>query len=141
MDQIGMPPEPRSKLRFLLVLDWTLRAFGAFSIVVMLSSLITLARFSSVSPPRDLRSIGDFRKWRPDLTEAEQFSIRGITYFVVKGPYASPLPSDRSEFYFDSNGSFLTWNKDIGDIADPRIFHPGNTTRNPVHISDIPNQH
>lgn len=140
MSQIKISSKSRSKYYVLRVLDAILRVVGAFMIVVMFVSLVGSWRFSEVSPPRDLRSIGGFRKWRPDLTEAEQFSIRGINYFVVHGPIARFLASGRSEFYFDSNGSFLTWNPDVGDMADPRIFHPGNTTRTLVKILDIPDQ-
>jgi hypothetical protein len=136
-----MPQEPRAKRRIFLGLDWTLRAVGAVSIVIILYSVFVSVRFSHVSPPRDMRSIADFRKWRPDLTDAAKISVRGSTYFVVKGPFARPLPSDRSEFYFDSNGTFLTWNRDIGDIAEPRILHPGSSSREPISISDIPDKY
>ena len=135
-----MPPEPQTKRRILLVLDWTLRAVGAVSIVIVFYSVIVSVRFGHVSPPRDMLSIADFRKWRPDLTDAAKISIRGSTYFAVKGPFARPLPSDRAEFYFDSNGTFLTWNRDIGDISEPRILHPGSSSREPISISDIPNK-
>jgi hypothetical protein len=140
IDQIDMPPEPQKKHRILLVLDWTLRAVGAASIAIVLYSVFVSLRFSHVSPPRDMLSIADFRKWRPDLTEATKISVRGSTYFAVKGPFARPLPSDHSEFYFDSNGTFLTWNRDIGDISDPRILHPGASSRESISVSDIPNK-
>jgi hypothetical protein len=135
-----MPPEPQTKHRIVLVLDWTLRAVGAASIAIVLCSVFVSIRFSHVSPPRDMLSIADFRKWRPDLTDAAKISVRGSTYFAVKGPFARPLPSDRSEFYFDSNGTFLTWNRDIGDISDPRILHPGSSSRESIAISDIPDK-
>lgn len=86
-------------------------------------------------------TISDFRKWRPDLTEAAEVSVRGTIYYVVKGPYARPLPSDHSEFYFDANGNFLTWNNDVGDSADPRILHPANTSRKKISITAIPDLH
>lgn len=135
-----MPPEPQTKRRIFLVLDWTLRAVGAASIAIVLYSVFVSLRFSHVSPPSDMKSIADFRKWRPDLTDAAKISVRGNTYFAVKGTFARPLPSDRSEFYFDSNGTFLTWNRDIGDIFDPRILHPGASARESISISDIPNK-
>ena len=135
-----MPPEPQKKRRIFLVLDWTLRAVGAGSIAMVLYSAFVSFRFSHVSPPRDMLSIADFRKWRPDLTDAAKISVRGNTYFSVKGPFARPLPSDHSEFYFDSNGTFLTWNRDIGDVSEPRILHPGTSSREPIPISSIPDQ-
>ena len=133
-----MPPEQQTKRR--IFLDWTLRAVGAASIAIVLYSVFVSLRFSDVSPPRDMLSIADFRKWRPDLTDAAKISVRGSTYFAVKGPFARPLPSDHSEFYFDSNGTFLTWNRDIGDISDPRILHPGASSRESISVSDIPNK-
>ena len=135
-----MPPEPRTKRRILLVLDWSLRAVGAVSIAMVLYSVFVSIRFSQVSPPRDMLSIADFRKWRPDLTDAAKISVRGNTYFAVKGPFARPLPSDHSEFYFDSNGTFLTWNRDIGDFSDPRILHRGTSSRESISVTDIPNK-
>jgi hypothetical protein len=128
------------KRRIFLVLDWTLRAVGAASIAIVLYSVFVSIRSSHVSPPHDMLSIADFRKWRPDLTDAAKISVHGNTYFAVKGPFAQPLPSGHSEFYFDSNGTFLTWNKDIGDISEPRILHPGSSSREPISISDIPNK-
>ena len=86
-------------------------------------------------------TISDFRKWRPDLMEAAEVSVHGTTYYVVKGPYARPLPSDRSEFYFDANGNFLAWNSDVGDSAEPRILHPANTSRKKISITAIPDLH
>lgn len=135
-----MPPEPRTKRKILLVLDWTLRAVGAASIAMILYSVFVSIRFAHVSPPRDMQSIADFRRWRPDLTDAAKISVHGNTYFAVRGPFARPLPSDHSEFYFDSNGTFLMWNKDIGDFSDPRILHPGSSSRESISIADIPNK-
>ena len=139
-DQIDMSPEPRTKRRILLVLDWTLRAVAALTIAMLLYLVFESIRFSYVSPPRDMLSIADFRKWRPDLTDAVKISVRGNTYYAVRGPFARSLPSAHSEFYFDSNGTFLTWNRDVGDFSDPRILHPGTSSRESISVTDIPNK-
>lgn len=103
-----IPSKSSAKSRILIGLDWLLRGIGALSVLLVLYVIFVSISFHGVSPPRDMFTISAFRKWRPDLTEAAEVSVRGTIYYVVKGSYARPLPSDHSEFYFDANGNFLT---------------------------------
>ena len=74
----------------------------------------------------------------PGFSEAGKIENRGSVYYYVTGDFARWLPSAKAEYYFDSNGNFLNWNRDPGDIEYPVLFFVEDAKRSAISMEDIP---
>lgn len=72
--------------------------------------------WNDISPPPDLATIDDFRKWKADGIRAEgSYENAGKTYTVLFGETGAFLASGPAAYVFDSSGSFVDWTRDVGD--------------------------
>ena len=126
----------REKLR--TVSDWCLRGLGVFTVFAILVSAIGIVMQWPLLPPPNVKDIDSFREWRPDLEHAREMKIRGSIYYAVRGQYARPLPSSKSEYYFDLNGNYLGWNADPGDYKNPSLFFSPDAKYSSISIEAIP---
>ena len=116
-------------------IDWCLRALGVFALIAFVLAAIGISMQWNLRPPETVKDVVSFRVWRPDLDSATKIEVRDSTYYAVQGEYASPLPSSKSEYYFDSNGNLLGWNMDPGDYKNPSLFFDSDasyTTNVPI---------
>jgi len=75
----------------------------------------------ALTPPWSVRTLDDFRKWRPQFDQALKLEARSATYYLVFGEPARVLASGKSAYLFDERGTLLGWVRDIGDDQYLRI--------------------
>jgi len=92
---------------------------------------------SQLEPPKNVVTIADFVIWKPDWTEISEIDFHGSKYYAIKGPFARPLPSAGSEYYFDHLGNYLDRNKDVGDFSFPRLFSHPEAKRKKISMEEI----
>lgn len=94
-------------------------------------------RYGHLSPPDNVTTIWDFRRWNPSFTKAAVITSGNLTYYTVEGPFARAFASSRSRYYFDGDGNYLFRNIDPGDFSGPAI--PASKAQwRPIAIEDIP---
>ena len=119
-------------------LHWVLYGCGLFFILIFAVRIFEEFRYGHLLPPRDVKNIHDFRKWRPDSREATVVTFHGSTYYAIRGPYTRALASGPSEYYFDHNGNYVGRNPDTGDVYEPAIFSAKDAERKSIDIDRIP---
>ncbi len=92
---------------------------------------------SDKQPPPHIKTITDFRRWQPTYTEARKVEIQRSTFFVVTGEYSRALPSAKAEYYFDSQGVYLNWNQDPGDLITLPLIQDNSARHETVDINMI----
>ena len=120
------------------IFDWCLRACGLVFLYAAVISAVGIWMQWELLPPENVKDIESFQKWRPEFTEAKRMEIRGSVFFAVRGPYARPMPSAKSEYYFDSKGNYLGWNVDPGDDKTPSLFFSKDAKHSIISIDEIP---
>jgi hypothetical protein len=110
---------------------------GVARVVLLLFGLLILDHLPSfwndLSPPPDLATIDDFREWKADGIRAEgTYEDSGKTYTVLLGETSAFLVSGPAAYVFDSNGSFVDWTGDMGDVYTKK--HGFNLTSGNVKI-------
>ena len=76
---------------------------------------------SAVEPPWSVRTLDDFRKWRPQYDQAVKLETEGSVYYLIFGERARTLASGPSGYLFDARGNFVGWIRDTGDDSYLRI--------------------
>lgn len=73
--------------------------------------------WNDISPPSDLATIDDFREWKEGgLRSVGIYEHEGKTYTVLKGDVSAFLASGPAAYVFDSEGAFVDWTRDMGDL-------------------------
>jgi hypothetical protein len=73
--------------------------------------------WNDVTPPSNLTTIEEFRSWKGDRIRDEGiFENEGMKYTVLTGDFAAFLASGPTAYVFDSEGAFVDWTRDMGDI-------------------------
>lgn len=103
----------------------------AIEILLMLAGLLALPvawmqlrdgeSRRAAEPPLEVRTVADFRKWRPQYEQAVRVEAGGSTYYLVFGERARMLASGPSGYLFDARGNLLGWVLDTGDNPYLRI--------------------
>ena len=75
-------------------------------------------KYHTATPPKNMKTIDDFRKWRGDKTRSLGiYEQDGKSYTVISGPAGGYLPSGPAAYLFNCNGDFVDWTSDMGDYA------------------------
>jgi hypothetical protein len=90
----------------------------------------------TVQPPWSVRTLDDFRKWRPQYENAFRIEARGLVYYLVLGERARVLASGPSGYAFDGRGNFVGWILDTGDDSFLRVVKD-ETGRKALPVSAI----
>lgn len=98
---------------------------------------INYAIFHNQYPPRTLKTISDFKKWKPQYTNVTMVTVRGATYYKIHGGIARLLPSDVAVYSFDGHGNFIGWTIDIGDYRVPKIVFEESAQHQHVTIEEV----
>lgn len=109
-----------------------------FGILLLIPVLVLTSNrflFSDKIPPDHILTIQQFKEWQPAYTITYKVTVNGETFYIVTGEYARTLPSSKSEYYFNSKGTYINWNKDPGDFITLPIIRGGK--RIVVPIDDI----
>lgn len=78
--------------------------------------------WNDISPPTDLVTIDDFREWKKDGIRGEgTYEHEGKAYTVLVGEFSAFLASGPAAYVFDSEGSFVDWTRDMGDIRTKKL--------------------
>lgn len=73
--------------------------------------------WNNISPPAHVTTIDEFREWKADGIGAEgTYENGGKTYTVVLGEFGAFLASGPAAYVFDSEGAFVDWTPDMGDV-------------------------
>lgn len=112
-------------------------ACGLLFLIMVSSWAYEELRYGHLSPPDNVTTIWDFRRWNPSFTKATVITSGDLTYYAVEGPYARSFASSRSRYYFDGEGNYLFRNIDPGDFSRPTILAP-KAQKRPIAIEDIP---
>jgi hypothetical protein len=75
----------------------------------------------SAEPPWAVRTLADFRKWRPQHDQALKLESGGFTYYLVFGERSRVLASGKSGYLFDERGNLIGWVLDTGDDSYLRV--------------------
>jgi len=75
----------------------------------------------AAEPPPSVRTLDDFRKWRPHFDQAIKLETRGMVYYLIFGEKARLLASGPSGYVFDARGTLVGWILDTGDATYWRI--------------------
>ena len=75
----------------------------------------------AAEPPWEVRTLADFRKWRPQYDQALRLESGGITYYLVFGEHSRVLASGKSGYLFDERGHLIGWVLDTGDDSYLRV--------------------
>jgi hypothetical protein len=100
-------------------------------VVLMLVGLLALPIFwmnyedgelrRAAQPPWEVRTLADFRKWRPQHDQALKLESGGFTYYLVFGERSRVLASGKSGYLFDERGNLIGWVLDTGDDSYLRV--------------------
>ena len=75
----------------------------------------------SAEPPWEVRTLMDFRKWRPQHDQALKLESGGFIYYLVFGERSRVLASGKSGYLFDERGNLIGWVLDTGDDSYLRV--------------------
>ena len=75
----------------------------------------------AAQPPWEVRTLADFRKWRPQYEEALKLQSGGSSYYLVLGEHSRALASGRSGYLFDERGNLIGWTLDLSDDNTLRV--------------------
>jgi hypothetical protein len=116
-------------------------------IILMLVGLIALPIFwmlyqdsesrNMANPPREVQTLADFRKWRPQYEKALRLEARGFTYYLVFGERSRALASGPSGYLFDERGGFIGWSLDTGDELYLRLATDGSARKGSLSTAQI----
>ena len=87
----------------------------------VVSLLVDLVPLMAARPPKDLKTIKEFRDWkREDITGRGTFENAGVVYTVFLAAPGRFLASGPSAYLFDDQGRFIDWTSDMGDVLTVR---------------------
>ena len=92
---------------------------------------------AAVEPPFGVRTLDQFRKWRPQYQQALRLEAGGSTYYVIFGERARSLASGPSSYLFDARGTFIGWMLDAGDDNYLRVAIDNDARKGAVKASEI----
>lgn len=99
------------------VLLQTPKVLGVLVAVLVGSVLLDQIPASAARPPKNLKTIEQFRTWKKDAIRGKgTFEHSGVTYTVMLAPAGRYLASGPSAYLFDRNGQFVDWTADMGDF-------------------------
>lgn len=118
-----------------------------FEILLMLLGVAAIALIAmrakdnglraQVEPPFSVRSLDQFRQWRPYYEQAIRLEAGGSTYYLVFGERARSLASGPSSYLFDARGVLLGWMLDTGDDNYLRVAIDNDARKNALKTSQI----
>jgi hypothetical protein len=115
----------------------------ALMLLGLLAVLIIAVRYQdnglrrAAEPPWSVRTLEDFRKWRPQYERAIRLESGGSTYFLVLGEPARVLASGPSSYLFDARGILIGWMPDTGDDSYLRVALDNNARKGSLVTSQI----
>jgi hypothetical protein len=119
----------------------------AVGIVLMLAGLLALpvawmlyqdnGLRDAANPPFNVRTLDDFRKWRPRYDQAVKLESGGTVYYLVYGEKARMLASGPSGYLFDARGNLLGWVLDTGDNPYLRIAADNDARKGSLNAGQI----
>ncbi len=119
----------------------------AVGIVLMLTGLLALpiawmlyqdnGLRDAANPPLNIRTLDDFRKWRPRYDQAVKLESGGTVYYLVYGEKARTLASGPSGYLFDARGNLLGWVLDTGDNPYLRIATDNDARKGSLNAGQI----
>jgi hypothetical protein len=92
---------------------------------------------SAVEPPWSVRTLDDFRKWRPQYDQAVKVESRGSVHYLILGEKARTLASGPSGYVFDARGNFVGWILDTGDERYLRIGFDNDARKSTLGAAQI----
>ena len=117
-----------------------LASFGAVALGIIAVNVFDGIWYRDRNPPKGLHTVQEFRKWKPQYTNAYRVSVRGSIYYLIEGEFARSLPSGPSAFVFDEHGNFVEWTSDCDDYYHPRIVFSKGAKRERINPSELPNE-
>ena len=124
----------RKLWRFVEIL---LMLLGVLGIAIIAMRVQDHGLREGVSPPWSVRTLEDFRKWRPQYEQAVRLEYEGTTYFLVFGERARILASGPSSYLFDARGNLIGWTLDTGDDTYLRVAVDQSARKGSLNISQI----
>ena len=91
----------------------------------------------AAQPPWEVRTLADFRKWRPQFEEAHKLETGGSTYYLILGERSRALASGKSGYLFDARGNLIGWTLDLGDETYLRVAVDPSARKGSLKISQI----
>lgn len=91
----------------------------------------------AVEPPWSVRTLDDFRKWRPQYDQAVKLEAAGSVYYLIRGEKARLLASGPSGYLFDARGNLVSWILDTGDNTYSRVAAESGAQKSPLRAGDI----
>jgi len=113
-----------------------LMLLGVVAIGIIALKMQDSSLHETVQPPWSVRTLDDFRKWRPQYENAFRIEARGWVYYLVLGERARVLASGPSGYVFDGRGNFVGWILDTGDDSFLRVVKD-ETGRKALPVSAI----
>ena len=124
--------------KLLRLIEISLMLLGVVAIAFMAMRAKDSDLRAAVEPPFSVRTLDQFRKWRPQYEKALTLEREGSTYYVVFGERARALASGPSSYLFDARGAFLGWMLDTGDDNYLRIAVDPDARKGSISTSQIP---
>lgn len=91
----------------------------------------------AAEPPWSVRTLDDFRKWRPQYDQALRIESAGPPYYLVLGEKARMLASGPSGYVFDARGLLVGWILDTGDDTYLRVTTGGDSRKISLRTREI----
>lgn len=88
-------------------------------------------------PPWEVRTLADFRKWRPQYDQALKLESGGFTYYMVFGERSRVLASGKSGYLFDERGNLIGWVLDTGDDSYLRVAIDQSARKGSLSVGQI----
>lgn len=119
------------------LLDLALRLVGIAALAVLSLQWFDRESLHRITPPPELRTLEDFRRWQPARREATRIIGNGMTYYLVYGERGRTLASGPAGYLFDSGGNFIGWSRDLGDDHHLTITFDSSAQRTTVELDSI----
>jgi hypothetical protein len=120
------------------VFEVLLMLLGVLALAVIAIRVQDASMRAVVDPPWSVRTLEDFRRWRPQYSEALRVEAGPSVYYLVHGERGRTLASGRSGYVFDERGVFVGWILDTGDDHYLRAVLDGEARRSALPVDRIP---
>jgi len=97
-------------------------------------------KYHAALPPDHVKTIDDFRAWRPDYTNTHRVIVGDVTWYFVDNPTSRQPGRHPNTYIFDRDGKYLRDTSLTADLRSYRFVHSAGSRITPINIAEVPNK-
>jgi hypothetical protein len=92
---------------------------------------------SRAKPPKSVTDVPSCLEWLQKPMGAYRITEGPVIYYRVTGPAGRYLASGPSAYTFDSQGKFIGWTANVGDIPTPGVHISSDAKRQAISLEEL----